>query len=209
MPPTTTQQVARQQYTPYGQPRTSANTTTWPDPTHSYLGKPQDTTTGYTDVGARKYDPTLGRFISADPLFDPTSPSNSHMRLRQHNQQHERHIRELQRLLAALCLLESVLQPRRRGHQQVPEGHAFREEDHKSSQGILEIPKQGHLHGGAKPPTGGMFTAWWQLPDRASERRGIIRGTWRASSASRFRGGWADFRFWSGCGRSILRCGER
>ncbi|MFE9880711.1 polymorphic toxin type 43 domain-containing protein [Streptomyces sp. NPDC005784] len=71
---TTTQQIARQEYTPYGQPRNSANTTTWPDPTHSYLGKPQDTTTGYTDVGARKYDPTLGRFISVDPLFDPTSP---------------------------------------------------------------------------------------------------------------------------------------
>ncbi|TKA02945.1 RHS repeat-associated core domain-containing protein [Actinacidiphila oryziradicis] len=71
---TTTQQVARQQYTPYGQPRTSPNTTTWPDPTHSYLGKPQDTATGYTDVGARKYDPTLGRFISADPLLETTSP---------------------------------------------------------------------------------------------------------------------------------------
>ncbi|MFJ9900856.1 RHS repeat-associated core domain-containing protein [Streptomyces sp. NPDC091280] len=70
----TTQQVARQQYTPYGQPRASANTTAWPDPSHSYLGKPQDTSTGYTDVGARKYDPTLGRFLSADPVFDATSP---------------------------------------------------------------------------------------------------------------------------------------
>ncbi|MEU5797333.1 RHS repeat-associated core domain-containing protein [Streptomyces sp. NPDC047813] len=73
---TTTQQVARQQNTPYGQPRSSSNTTTWPDPTHSYLGKPQDTTTGYTDVGARKYDPTLGRFISVDPIRDGSDPQS-------------------------------------------------------------------------------------------------------------------------------------
>ncbi len=71
---TTTQQVARQQYTPYGQARPSSNTTNWPDPTHSYLGKPQDANTGYTDVGARKYDPTLGRFISLDPIFEAASP---------------------------------------------------------------------------------------------------------------------------------------
>ncbi|MFI8348508.1 polymorphic toxin-type HINT domain-containing protein [Streptomyces sp. NPDC085596] len=71
---TTTQQVARQQYTPYGQPRSSANTVTWPDPTHSYLGAPQDKSTGYTDIGARKYDPSTGSFISADPIFEATSP---------------------------------------------------------------------------------------------------------------------------------------
>jgi len=70
----TTQQVARQQYTPYGQQRASVNTTAWPDPTHSYLGKPQDTSTGYTDVGARKYDPALGSFISVDPLFEASDP---------------------------------------------------------------------------------------------------------------------------------------
>ncbi|MFI7401668.1 polymorphic toxin-type HINT domain-containing protein [Streptomyces sp. NPDC049541] len=70
----TTQQVAREEYTPYGQPRTGANTTAWPDPTHSYLGKPQDKSTGYTDVGARKYDPALGSFISVDPVLEATNP---------------------------------------------------------------------------------------------------------------------------------------
>ena len=29
---------------------------------------------GYDDLGARKYDPTLGRFISADPALETTSP---------------------------------------------------------------------------------------------------------------------------------------
>jgi RHS repeat-associated protein len=73
---TTTQQVSRQQYTPYGQQRTSPNTTTWPDATHTYLGQPQDTTTGYTDIGARKYDPTTGHFISIDPLLNVGDPQS-------------------------------------------------------------------------------------------------------------------------------------
>jgi RHS repeat-associated protein len=69
----TTQAVTRQQYTPYGEIRGGANPA-WPDPTRGYLGKPVDATTGYTDLGAREYDPTLGRFISADPILDPGSP---------------------------------------------------------------------------------------------------------------------------------------
>ncbi|MHA6757497.1 RHS repeat-associated core domain-containing protein [Streptacidiphilus sp. PAMC 29251] len=71
---TTTQQVSRQQYTPYGELRASADSTAWPDPTHSYLGKAQDAVTGYTDIGARKYDPVFGLFISVDPVFEATSP---------------------------------------------------------------------------------------------------------------------------------------
>jgi RHS repeat-associated protein len=67
---TTTQQVSRQQYKPYGEQRTSANLTLWPDKTRGYLGAPKDIATGYTDLGARKYDPALGRFISADPILD-------------------------------------------------------------------------------------------------------------------------------------------
>ncbi|MEV6631570.1 polymorphic toxin-type HINT domain-containing protein [Actinoplanes sp. NPDC051470] len=72
---TTTQALARQQFKPYGEPRTTANPTIWPDPVRGYLGAPKDTTTGYTNLGARKYDPTLGRFISADPLLQTTDPN--------------------------------------------------------------------------------------------------------------------------------------
>ncbi|MFF5077405.1 RHS repeat-associated core domain-containing protein [Actinoplanes sp. NPDC000266] len=69
---TTTQEVSRQQYKPYGERRASGNTAQWPDLTRGYLGAPEATGTGYTDVGARKYDPELGRFISADPLLQIT-----------------------------------------------------------------------------------------------------------------------------------------
>jgi RHS repeat-associated protein len=69
---TTTQKVSRQQYKPYGEIRGSANTTAWPDLTHGYRGAATDLTTGYTDLGARKYDPALGRFINVDPLLETT-----------------------------------------------------------------------------------------------------------------------------------------
>jgi RHS repeat-associated protein len=69
----TTQAVSRKQYTPYGQVRGAASAT-WPDPTRGYLAKPVDAATGYTDLGARKYDPALGRFISPDPVLETSSP---------------------------------------------------------------------------------------------------------------------------------------
>ena len=59
------------QQTPFGASR--GTTVSWPD-NRGFLGKPQDTTTGLTDIGARWYDPTLGRFESLDPVFEPTSP---------------------------------------------------------------------------------------------------------------------------------------
>ncbi|HEV3172904.1 MAG TPA: RHS repeat-associated core domain-containing protein [Actinocrinis sp.] len=68
---TLTSPVWRQQ-TPYGAPRGTAPTT-WPD-NHGFLNKPQDPTTGLTDVGARWYDPATGTFTSLDPVLETASP---------------------------------------------------------------------------------------------------------------------------------------
>jgi RHS repeat-associated protein len=74
-----TGQLAATRYNdPFGNPRVTstgaaASTGTWPD-THGYLNAPVDTLSGLTHLGARDYDPTLGRFVTVDPIFDPTNP---------------------------------------------------------------------------------------------------------------------------------------
>jgi RHS repeat-associated protein len=67
----TAQTPTWRQYTPYGEPRGTA--TTAPD-NRGFLNKPLNTSTGLTEVGARNYDPTLGRFISLDPILDTKDP---------------------------------------------------------------------------------------------------------------------------------------
>ncbi|MFC0027954.1 RHS repeat-associated core domain-containing protein [Micromonospora chaiyaphumensis] len=59
------------QFTPYGSPRGA--TVTAPD-NRGFLNQPLNTNTGLTQVGARNYDPTTGRFVSIDPLQDLTDP---------------------------------------------------------------------------------------------------------------------------------------
>ncbi|MCL2780136.1 MAG: hypothetical protein FWD74_01355 [Actinomycetia bacterium] len=47
----------------------------WPV-AHGFLDKPLNPATGTTHLGARDYDPKLARFLSVDPLLDPTDPQS-------------------------------------------------------------------------------------------------------------------------------------
>ncbi|MFL6120361.1 MAG: RHS repeat-associated core domain-containing protein [Actinophytocola sp.] len=68
--------VSRRTFDPYGNP-IGTGQGGWPD-SHGFLDKSQSPDTGLTDVGARNYDPTTGRFLSADPVLDVTNPQQWH-----------------------------------------------------------------------------------------------------------------------------------
>ncbi|MEW2162207.1 RHS repeat-associated core domain-containing protein [Streptomyces sp. NPDC007084] len=68
-----TQQVTRRQYKPFGETRDQSGT--WIGQ-RGYVGGTQDDNTGLTNLGAREYDPSIGRFLSPDPLLDPGSPQS-------------------------------------------------------------------------------------------------------------------------------------
>lgn len=58
---------------PYGNPR-GTQPTSWPGD-KGFVGGTQDPTTGLTRLGVRDYDPTIGRFTSADPVLEATDPN--------------------------------------------------------------------------------------------------------------------------------------
>ncbi|MCN9244920.1 sugar-binding protein [Streptomyces sp. RY43-2] len=71
----TTQKLTQRRTLPFGGTR-GTEPASWPG-TKGYVGGTDDTkATGLTHLGAREYDPTTGRFISVDPILDPTDPQS-------------------------------------------------------------------------------------------------------------------------------------
>ncbi|WP_395298426.1 polymorphic toxin-type HINT domain-containing protein [Kitasatospora hibisci] len=68
-----TKAITRRAFDPYGNPR-GAIPTSWAD-NRGYLGKPVDTASGLNLLGARNYDPTLGRFLTVDPVLEAGDPN--------------------------------------------------------------------------------------------------------------------------------------
>ncbi|MFI6662805.1 RHS repeat-associated core domain-containing protein [Streptomyces sp. NPDC050523] len=69
-----TQQVVRRQYKPFGEARDQSGT--WTAGQRGFVGGTQDDNTGLTNLGAREYDPSIGRFLSPDPLLDTGAPQS-------------------------------------------------------------------------------------------------------------------------------------
>ncbi|MFE0547079.1 ricin-type beta-trefoil lectin domain protein [Streptomyces sp. NPDC058891] len=68
--------ATRRAFDPWGNPRGN-KPTSWvaADENHGFLGQPTDPVTGLDLLGARNYDPALGRFLTPDPVFETGDPN--------------------------------------------------------------------------------------------------------------------------------------
>ncbi|MGW0087340.1 RHS repeat-associated core domain-containing protein, partial [Streptomyces sp. NPDC003393] len=71
--PDTAQTFTKRYTTPFGADRGKPLYGPWPDD-KGFLGKTRDATTGLTHIDAREYDPTIGQFLSVDPVLDISNP---------------------------------------------------------------------------------------------------------------------------------------
>ncbi|WP_433517010.1 RHS repeat-associated core domain-containing protein [Nonomuraea sp. CA-143628] len=68
-----TQSVTQRRYKPFGQLRGELQGGAWPSE-RGFVGGTDDSATGLVHLGAREYDPVIGRFISVDPVIDHKDP---------------------------------------------------------------------------------------------------------------------------------------
>ncbi|GGW69892.1 RHS repeat-associated core domain-containing protein [Streptomyces xantholiticus] len=73
--------ITRRKQLPFGGLRTEQSEAFGP---RGFVGGTNDPT-GLTHLGAREYDPTLGRFLSVDPIIDYTDPAQMHAYSYAHN----------------------------------------------------------------------------------------------------------------------------
>jgi RHS repeat-associated protein len=69
---TSSQSITQRRFAPFGATR-GFPPSSWPGD-HGFVGGTVDSTTGFTNLGAREYDPATGRFLSADAVLLTADP---------------------------------------------------------------------------------------------------------------------------------------